>query len=110
MTHEIWFILFVLSIVVGGVWSISREIHIYSLSSSARRLAENQLETNRVLSKVCERIESSDSKTKESFRDIQTLILDVERRQQMAAILGKHSQEINIGKGNTQIGDHNEQR
>jgi len=108
MTHEIWFILFVLSIVVGGVWSISREIHIYSLSSSARRLAENQLETNRVLSKVCERIESSDSK--ESFRDIQTLILDVERRQQMAAILGKHSQEINIGKGNTQIGDHNEQR
>jgi hypothetical protein len=116
MVADIWFWLFVCSATIGAMWSATRELHIHAMARETREIQRNQTEAVSVLHTVCERIDNMDAHTREQFKDLKELILDVERRARdqalIAAINRQQGQQINLhgSGGKTQIGDSNEQR
>lgn len=84
MLNDPWFYFFLVSLVVGSAWSISRELHIRTLSAAAKRIARNLLKTNETLVDACEditkEIHRCDDQTKKQLEGVVKLVLDVERR------------------------------
>ena len=99
MNVDPWCVAFWVSIVSGLAWSISRELHIRTLSGAAREIAENQAKATRVLKTIIRKIDASDNVTRAAFADVKQLILDVEDRETNRRI----EVEINKSRFGTKI-------
>jgi hypothetical protein len=79
MTNDVWFWLFVISMVGGLAWSVSREFHIFKLYLESR-------EIQKILRQIVKRISSSDRMTKEKFADLTDQIRALVHGQQLDRI------------------------
>jgi hypothetical protein len=103
MPNDVWFWLFVVSMVGGLAWSVSREFHIFKLYLESR-------EIQKILRQIVKRINSSDRMTKEKFADLTDQIRAWVQEQKLDRVVDNvrdgHGTRIDINGGQNNVGDN----